>query len=171
MTEIPIEIDETLPETVKGFLRKGYTLENITLHEQGHWTHEGLFFENQKVIDLFSRSVARTAGGTWVLDIPPFTYPIEVEDVGFFVTHASVTGDAPSVTVTDGYTYPLDPSSIRYAGGGRLYCAIRDGDFEARFLRSVYHGLADHMREQDGRIVLAVGGEDVALSDMDDAPV
>ena len=33
MTEIPIEIDETLPETVKGFLRKGYTLENITLHE------------------------------------------------------------------------------------------------------------------------------------------
>ena len=76
-------IDETLPEVVKNFLRKGYTLENITLHETGQWTHEGLDFENPKVIDLFYRSVSRTEGGTWVLDIPPFTYPIEVEDAGF----------------------------------------------------------------------------------------
>ena len=164
-------IDETLPEVVKNFLRKGYTLENITLHETGNWTHEGLDFENPKVIDLFYRSVSRTEGGTWVLDIPPFTYPIEVEDAGFFVTHARVTGDAPEVTATDGKTYPLDTGSIRYAGGGRLYCTIRDGAFEARFLRAVYHNLADHMEERDDTIVLLVGDTIVPLSDMDDVPV
>mgnify|MGYP000542467247 CR=1 FL=1 len=63
------EIDETLPELVQNFLKKGGKLESIRLHADGRWTHEGCDFENDRIVKLFSRSVGRTPGGTWVLEI------------------------------------------------------------------------------------------------------
>ena len=92
-----IEIDETLPDLVKKFLRQGYELEEIRLGATGKWTHEGLDFENPRITDLFSRSVGRTEGGTWVLEVGRFTYPITVEDAGFFVERIDLTKTPPKL--------------------------------------------------------------------------
>ena len=142
-----MEIDETLPEVVKGFLRKGYTLERIRLDANGKWTHEGLDFENQRIIDLFSRSVSRTAGGTWVLVIPPFTYPIEVDDTGYFVT--SINPALGQVKLSDDSVELLDLDSLRYEPDGRLYCRVKNGAFEARFLRHAYYAMANLLNVDD----------------------
>lgn len=146
-----IEIDETLPEVVKNFLRAGARLENIRLDSRGRWTHEGLDFENPRIIDLFNRSVDRTEGGTWVLVVGQFTYPIEVEDTGFFVERIDWTSAAgPLLVLSDHTQEPLDAGTLEYLPEGRLYCSVKGGEFRARFKRAAYYDLAERIDDEDG---------------------
>ena len=159
----PVEIDETLPDLVKEFLRKGYTLEQITLHAEGYWTHKGQRFENDRIVALFNRSVDRTEGGTWVIDVGMFVYPIEVEDCGFFVEHIQRADDAITLHLSDGRTQTLDPHTLSYEPEGRLYCEIRQGAFKARFKRAPYHALSDHFEQEGQTIFFAYAGAKIPL--------
>lgn len=146
------DIDPTLPEVVQDFLRSGAHLQEIRLDERGRWTHEGLDFENDRVIALFSRSVARTEGGTWVLEIGRFTYPIVVEDTGFFVERVDWSAPSPTLYLSDQTQEALNLQSLEYQEGGRLYCTIKDGAFRARFKRAAYHSIMEFLEEADGQI-------------------
>ena len=161
-----IEIDETLPETVKKFLRKGYQLEEIRLDATGKWTHEGLDFENPKITDLFSRSVGRTEGGTWVLEVGRFTYPITVDDTGFFVERIDLGQAPPQLHLSDETAEALDPRSLEYKPEGRLYCTVKGGEFRARFKKPAYYALTDNFVEDDGTIYVELGDERCRLAEM-----
>ncbi|MFB6350412.1 MAG: hypothetical protein ABEN55_09780 [Bradymonadaceae bacterium] len=161
-------IDETLPDVVKKFLQSGADLEEIRLDSRGKWTHEGLDFENPRIIDLFSRSVDRTEGGTWILEVGRFTYPITVEDCGFFVERVDFDRDPPMLKLSDETTEPLDPETLEYGGKGRLYCRVKDGAFRARFKWDAYHALGERFVEEDGEIYLEWDGERVSLGDLAD---
>jgi len=152
-------IDETLPEVVKNFLRSGARLQTIRLDDRGNWTHEGLDFENPRIIDLFSRSVNRTPGGTWVLEVGRFTYPIQVDDTGFFVERLEWTDDLPTLVLSDHGREPLDPTTLQYAPQGRLYCRIRGGEFRARFKKAAYYDLAERIEEAPHGWYVTLGGE------------
>jgi hypothetical protein len=156
-TDAP-DIDETLPEVVKGFLRRGYQLEDIHLDARGKWTHEGGDFENPKIIALFSRSVGRTDGGTWVLEVGPFTYPIRVDDTGFFVERVDLDAEPPLLHLSDESTEELDVATLTYQPHGRLYCAVKGGKFRARFKKPAYYALAEHFTERDGGIWVDLAG-------------
>lgn len=159
-----IDVDPTLPQVVQDFLKSGAHLQEIRLDARGNWTHEGLDFENDRVIALFSRSVARTEGGTWVLEIGRFTYPIVVEDTGFFVDHVDWSSAPPTLYLSDQTQQPLDLQTLQYHEGGRLYCLIKDGKFRARFKRDPYHSIMDLLEEEDDQIFLVHGKERVLLS-------
>ncbi len=165
----PEEIDPSLPEIVRNFLASGRSLEEIKLHANGAWTHEGMDFENKKIIKLFSRSIARTDGGTWVLDIPPFTYPIEVEDAAFFVEQLESGEDTIKLHLSDETEEELDIHSLDYQPGGRLYCKIKNGEFKARFKKSAYYKLLDSasVRPEDEQIVLNLNGHEIELANLD----
>ncbi len=160
-------IDPTLPEVVQNFLRSGATLEEIRLDEQGRWHHQGQRFDNPRLSDLFSRSVNRTEGGTWVLEIGPFTYPITVDDTGFFVRAVNWKASPPMLHLSDRSTEALEPASLEYRAPGKLYCAVKDGRFRARFLRSAYHSIIPHLEQRDSSIVLAIDGQEIHLGDID----
>lgn len=156
------EIDETLPDIVKHFLRKGYQLEDIHLDENGRWFHRGEAFENERLIALFSRSVGRTEGGTWILEVGPFTYPIRVDDTGFFVERLVFDrgeSSAPLMYLSDQTTERLDVATLSYKPEGRLFCTIRNGAFRARFLKPAYYALADYFVEADDGIWVRIGAE------------
>jgi hypothetical protein len=161
------EIDETLPEAVKGFLRKGYKLHKIHLDARGKWTHEDLDFENPRIIEAFNRGVRRTEGGTWVLQLGRFTYPIVVEDTGYFVDRLHLA-DSPTIDLSDGTTEALDPSTLSYESGGRLYCRIKGGDFRARFKRQPYYQIAEVFEERDGEVHFVHGGHDVHIASLEE---
>ena len=166
----PDEIDASLPEVVKQFLASGRALEEIKLHANGSWTHEGLDFENPRIKRLFFRSVARTEGGTWVLDIPPFTYPIEVEETAYFVERVAID-EARHVTLSlsDETKEELDASTLEYAPGGKLTCAVKGGSMRARFLRQAYYTLAElATADKAGRITLELDGTRVELGELED---
>lgn len=165
----PADIDATLPEMVQNFLREGGKLEEIRLDANGTWLHEGLRFENQRVVDLFSRSVDRTEGGTWVLKVGRFTYPIVVDDVGFFVERADWEASPPRIWLSDGSDEVLEARDLRYADGGRLYCPIKEGRYEARFKRSVYHAIAEYLVEDDVGYLLRLPSGDLRLHEDPDA--
>jgi len=158
-----MEIDETLPEVVKGFLKRGYQLEDIFLDARGRWHHQGDAFENEKIIALFSRSVGRTEGGTWVLEIAPYTYPIRVEDTGFFVEHIDLDTTPAQIHLSDETREALDLSTLTYAPEGRLYCMVKNGRFRARFKKSAYYAVADYFVERGDAIWAEVGGVAVRL--------
>ena len=162
------QIDPTLPEVVQNFLRSGAHLEEIRLDARGRWTHEGLDFENRKVVELFSRSIARTPGGTWVLKIGHFTYPIVVEDVPYFVQGIRWNTSPPLLELSDGTTEPLDPETLRYEPEGKLYTDVKDGAFRARFLRNAYYSVADRMGMDQGQLFLSVDDRRVPLAAIDD---
>lgn len=162
-------IDPTLPEVVQQFLRSGAPLESIRLDAEGRWWHEGEPFENARLIALFSRSVERTPGGTWVLHIAPYTYPIEVEDTGHFVERLLWTGEQASLVLSTGEEVPLDVAGLRFAGTGRLYVPIAGGRFEARFKRAAYHDLLGCAEERNGEVLVCVGGVEKSLGSLDDA--
>lgn len=156
-------IDETLPEVVQDFLRSGVKLDEIRLSARGEWTHEGLAFENRKVIALFSKSVDRTEGGTWVLRIGQFTYPIVVEDTGFFVEKVDWSTTPATLSLSDGTVESLQVFTLSYQSGGRLYTLIKEGSFQARFLREAYYSITNYIEERHGEIWLSHGGEEVCL--------
>jgi hypothetical protein len=162
------EVDDTLPDVVQDFLASGADLEELRLDERGKWTHEGLDFENQRIVDLFSRSVDRTEGGTWVLEVGRFTYPITVEDTGFFVDRIDLDADPPELSLSDQTTEPLDVETLEYEPGGRLYCRIKDGEFRARFQRPAYFDLAEYIVEENGDLVVELDGRRIHLGNADE---
>lgn len=168
-TFTPDEIDPTLPEVVRNFLKSGRKLEEIKLDARGKWTHEGLDFENPRIIKLFSRSVARTEGGTWVLDIPPFTYPIAIEDTAYFIEHVTWQDDARvGLVLSDETSEVLDPSGLEYDTGGRLYCQIKGGEFRARFKRQAYYNLVERAEASpSGDVMLVIGHTQVTLTTLE----
>ena len=161
-------IDPTLPEVVQNFLKSGASLQEIRLDERGRWTHEGLQFENPRIERLFSRSVGRTPGGTWILTIGRFTYPIVVEDTGYFVERVQWDESPPIIHLSDETTEKLALNSLNYQPGGRLYCSIKEGRFQARFKRGAYHSIMDYLSDEDGQVVLTVGDQRVELGSLAD---
>ena len=163
MSDDSDSIDPTLPEVVQSFLRSGAHLEEIRLDHLGRWTHEGLDFENPRVVRLFFRSVDRTEGGTWVLRIGQFTYPILVEDTGFFVEQVFWELDPPEILLSDETREVLHVDTLQYEPEGRLYCFIKNQAFRARFKRQAYHSIIDYLEEDDGEVFLVVGSHRKSL--------
>lgn len=154
--------DPGLPEPVRRALLGGAKLERIELDPEGQWRHQGEPFTNPNLIALFHRSITRTAGGTYVLQIPPFTYPITVADTPRFVRHVRIAGSeagGPAVTLllSDGSEQPLAADGLAYVADRGLYCRVRAPDgsrWPARFLRPAYYALAEHLVEEDGAFQL-----------------
>jgi uncharacterized protein len=163
----PVDVDPTLPETVRRFLASGAKLESIRLDAHGQWWHQGGRFENRRVIDLFARSVDRTQGGTWVVNVGQFTYPIEVEDTPFFVTAFAVEADGDVERVilrlVGGESELLDPDTLAYDGDLGISCAVRAGRFRARFLKAPYYALTERLEEDALGFGLRLAGRLVRL--------
>lgn len=169
-TDAMEEIDPTLPEVVRQFLASGKKLEEIRLHDTGRWTHEGCDFENARVIKLFSRSVQRTEGGTWVLAIGRFTYPIVVEGTGFFVERIDLEDAAAWITLSDATRERLALDTLHYEEGGKLLCTIKEGAYTARFLKPAYYKLLDRVEpDPSGTLTLELYGQRVTLGQLDPA--
>ncbi len=163
----PVEVDPTLPEVVQRFLRSGAQLESIRLDAHGHWWHRGGRFENRRVIDLFSRSVDRTDGGTWVVVVGRFTYPIAVDDTPFFVRSFTVEGEGPRERVllelVGGDVEPLEVDSLTYDGELGISCSVRGGRLRARFLQAAYYALTQRLEEDADGYGLRLAGRLVRL--------
>jgi hypothetical protein len=161
-------IDPTLPEPVRRFLQTGARLESIVLDAEGRWLHEGEVIENPRLRALFHRSIGRTSGGTWVLSIGPFTYPIQVEDTPYHVRSLRVEdegegGPRVMLRLSDDTEEALDPATLRLSQeeGRGLSCKVKGGAWEARLCRPAYLALAPRLVEgggEDGGYALELGG-------------
>ncbi len=156
-------LDPTLPEVVRRFLAGGGVLESIRLDAHGNWWHQNGLFNNARIADLFFRSVDRTEGGTWVLKVGRFTYPIEVEDTGFFVERIQFAGqnttETVHITLSDHTTEQLDLTSLRYRENRGIYSTIKEGKFRAHFKRPAYYDLLERLEEVSDNYALYIADQ------------
>ncbi|MCA9562394.1 MAG: DUF1285 domain-containing protein [Myxococcales bacterium] len=157
--------DQTIPDPVRKALSSGAELEEIRLDQLGRWHHGGQIIEHPRIADLFHKSINRTAGGTFVLEIWKFTYPIVVEDTPFFVEAIAVEESGKIVArLSDDSREEIDLATLRLTDADRLVCSVKEGRFEARFQRHPFHDLLTLAEERDGDLILTLGGRTQVLS-------
>ncbi|MCD6496942.1 MAG: DUF1285 domain-containing protein [Deltaproteobacteria bacterium] len=157
-----------IPEEMKAIFEDRARNHEIRLDREGRWTYRGAPVTNKKVVDLFNRSIRRTTEGDWVLHVGKDIHPIIIEDTPYFVERMDLEGENPIVFLNDGTAEILVPETIRYKPVGRLYCLVKDGTTPARFTWNAYHGLAEHMDELDGWIVLNLPNTQIRLAPADE---
>jgi hypothetical protein len=131
--------DPEIPEAVRSFLGSGARLDRLALDALGRWSFQGGPVEHPRVVALFSRSVHRTSAGTWVLRVPPFTYPILVEGTGWFIRR---------LVVDEGEWFGMTTGALRVALGdaelvtdGRQFLGARIADKIHRFIEAAHQDL------------------------------
>lgn len=141
--------DESLPAPVRDFLRGGGKLERIRLDEEGRFWHEGEPILNERLRALFHRSVARSPGGTWLLHVPPFVYPIEVADTPYHVRSLRLDPGERQVwlRLSDESEEALDLTTLSYDERRGLAVAVKGGGHRARLTRAAFHALCDRLEE------------------------
>ncbi len=158
---MPEPIDTTLPEVVQRYLQAGHHLEHIRLDSHGRWWHNHTPITHPRLCALFSRSISQTPGGTWVLQIPPFTYPIHVDATPLFVTDFLTEHNTLYALLSDATREPLLPHLLRAVDGGGLHLSVKHGTLEARFSFDAYIRFVHHFVHEDtlGQIIVEINSQ------------
>jgi len=143
-----------------------YAIESrrISFGRDGEWYSDGERIANRKIAELFSRCVRRSPQGGWMLQMGDEKAPLEVEDTPFVVRQIEGSPEAGvTVVLNDDTREPLDPSSLRSGSDHALYCRVKGGDCEARFLRPAYYALTRWVREDGGRFTIRLADREYSI--------
>lgn len=153
--------DPEVPEPVRRFLGAGARLDSLRLDERGVWSFNGAPVEHPRVRALFARSIARTGAGTWVLRVPPYTYPILVERTGRFVDRLRVPdagsdGEPVAGRLSSGEWTTLDLDTLRT--DGHDFVGVQVEGMEARLIDAAYRELAEALGQDERGWYVTLGG-------------
>lgn len=133
--------DPDVPSVVRDMLRAGARLDELRLSAFGQWLYNGVPVEHPRVRALFSRSLTRTSAGTWVLSVPPYTYPVIVDDAPQFVFR--IRGAQPEGLMGTDEWHVLDLNTLETDGDA--YLGVRVDGAPARLVGPAYQDLLDHV--------------------------
>ncbi len=141
------------------------TESTIARDANGRWFDDGVPIENEAIARAFDRWLTRAPDGRWVLKNAVNWVYVRIEGAPFFVV--AFDFEAMALTLSDGTTAVLDPSTLRQDPEGRLYCQIRGET--ARFERQPLMALMPVLQEDDEGLYLELQGSRVRLPVVDDA--
>lgn len=160
--------DPTIPAPIRQALQSGLRLDRIELDSEGRFWHQGEPIDDARIEGLFHRSIERTPGGTYLLAVPPFRYPIVVRDMPYRVTAIAIP-DAPGLTdgpppsirirLDDDSEEDLDIDTLRHQPGRGLICQVKGRTMTARFSRPSYYALAQCLELPSSGVDLPDGEE------------
>jgi hypothetical protein len=138
----------------------------IRFGKDGLWYCNDEIVPNRAIRDLFSRTLIVLPGGRGRLELGEDKADVEIEDTPWVVTGCDGTPDAGFVvTLNDGTREPLDPATLRVGAAHVLYCRVKGGAYEARFLRPAYYELMRHAEPgPTGECVLATAGHRIVIA-------
>jgi hypothetical protein len=139
---------------------------NIRFGRDGRWYSDDEAIPNQAICRLFSRALRVLPDGRGRLELGEDRADVTIEDTPWVVTR--VEGDPTrgfTVALNDETVETLDPGSLRVGARHVLYCRVKGGAHEARFLRPAYYALMRHAECAPGAgAVLAVGRTRVPIT-------
>jgi hypothetical protein len=115
----------------------------ISFRRDGNWYSDDQRIDNQRIAELFSRSIRRNPDGSFYLQVADERASITVEDTAYVVK--AIDGDCQQgfvITTNDNERERLDPLTLEVAPDNVLYSRVKGGKYRARFLRSAYYHLA-----------------------------
>ena len=138
----------------------------IRFGKDGRWYSDDEPIPNRAICRLFSRTLTVLPDGRARLELGEDKADVAIDDTPWVVT--AVEGDPRrgfAVVLNDDTREPLDPASLRVGAENVLYCRVKGGRHEARFLRPAYYDLLRHAEPDAGdRVVLPIGGRRVAIA-------
>jgi hypothetical protein len=132
----------------------------ISFRRDGHWYSDAERIDNPRIALLFSRSLRRAPDGSYRLQIGDEQAAVTIEDTPYVVTAVDTSaGDKVMVTLNDGNSEELAYHSLTVGADNALYGAVKQGQFEALFLRSAYYHLSPlFVEESTGGFALRLKG-------------
>ena len=138
----------------------------ITFGKDGRWYSDGELIPNRAIGRLFSRTLQILPDGRARLELGEDRADVIIEDTPWVVT--GVEGDSDrgfTVVLNDESREPLDPATLRVGAENVLYCRVKGGAHEARWLRPAYYDLMRHAEPAPGgAVMLAVAGQRIRLT-------
>ncbi len=158
-----------IPEEIKKLIESGEKIDEIRLDAGGNWTHNGVPFTNDRIIDFFNKSIDITRDGQYVIHYGNFVYPIVVEDVPCFITGVRFEGfgsfETVYITIRSRGEEELDPETLCVGAQNALYCRVHGGKFPAKFLHSPSFEILDRLEESDDVFYLNIAGKRIVLKE------
>jgi uncharacterized protein len=137
----------------------------IKFGKDGRWYSDDEPIPNRAINRLFSRTLKVLPDGRARLELGEDKADVQVEDTPWVVT--AVEGDPArgfTVVLNDETRESLDPASLHVGPEHVLYCRVKRGQHEARFLRPAYYELARHAEPTADGVLLRVGKRRVKLA-------
>jgi len=137
----------------------------ITFGKDGRWYCDGEAIPNAAICRLYSRTLIVEPDGRARLQLGEDRAEVHLEDTPWVVV--GVDGDPRrgfTLTLNDDSQEPLDAASLRVGADNVLYCCVKRGPHEARFLRPAYYALMRFIETApDGSFVLPLPGRTILL--------
>lgn len=131
----------------------------ISFRRDGCWYSDEERIDNPRIALLFSRSLRRAPDGSYRLVVGDEQAAVTVEDTPYVVTAVDILGGAVTITLNDGTCEELNYDSLRVGPDNVLYCAVKQGQFSALFLRPPYYHLSPlFVEESTGSFALRLRG-------------
>jgi hypothetical protein len=137
----------------------------IRFGKDGRWYSDDEVIPNRAICRLFSRAMRVAPDGRGRLELGEDKADVIIEDTPWVVVGVEGTPAAGfTVVLNDESREPLDARSIRVGTEHVLYCRVKQGAYEARFLRPAYYELMRHLEAgPGGESVLPVGGARIPI--------
>lgn len=133
---------------------------SIHLSAEGAWSHGGTEFTNERVADLFHRSVEwDEASAQYVLHIGQQRATFSREDTAYFVADLDGEIFPPQLRLLGGQEENLRPETLRVGDRHQVYCDLQN-KHRARFTRAAHQHL---MKYASGEQEFTFGGQVVRL--------
>ena len=138
----------------------------IKFGKDGRWYSDDDLIPNRAIGRLFSRALQVLPDGRARLELGEDRADVIIEDTPWVVT--AVEGGPEqgfTIVLNDETREPLDPATLRVGAGNVLYCRVKAGAHDARWLRPAYYDLMRHAETAPGgAVVLPVGGRRIRLT-------
>jgi len=138
----------------------------IKFGKDGRWYSDDELIPNHAIGRLFSRALQVLPDGRARLELGEDRADVIIEDTPWVVTAVEGGPDRGfTVVLNDESREPLDPATLRVGAENVLYCRVKGGAHEARWLRPAYYDLMRHAEPvAGGAVVLPVAGRRIRLT-------
>ncbi|AFM26282.1 DUF1285 domain-containing protein [Desulfomonile tiedjei] len=132
----------------------------LVIDKDGRWFQNGAEIIHPEIYKQFNQMLEKLPDGGYQVRLGREVCRVEVEDAPFVIVRASMDGDGRIVLVlNDGTVEILNPEEFWIGNDNVPYCHVKNGEFRARFSRSAYYQISEHIVAGDeGDFFLEIDG-------------
>jgi len=144
----------------------------IRIDPEGAWSYKGVEITRRDLIAYFYRNLCQDESGHYFIEIGRQRCDLDVADTAYVVwtvrwDNSRSPGESVRLHLSDDSFEDLDPATLRIGRDNVLYCRVKQLLFEARFSRSGYYQLVQHIQYDPDRdaCFLSLGGQRHYIAD------
>ncbi|HET7289468.1 MAG TPA: hypothetical protein VFJ67_03440 [Thermodesulfobacteriota bacterium] len=138
--------------------KKGETRYRFFIDKSGNWFQDGIKIRHRGTYLYNNRLLDVDREGQFFIDEGSGRLYAEVEDAPFVVKMVHRRGGEFYLRLNDETEEALDFGSLRMSGENVPYAMVKNGRFEARFLRPAYYELMKYADKDGSDYFIETGG-------------